>query len=262
MSSLRSIFIWLFSFLLILLWLPLLAVIRVFDRDPVVYRTGRWFRRLGVAMTRVNPSWQVRLSGLPVENPRNPYVVVSNHQSFADIPILSNLPWEMKWVAKVSLFRTPFVGWMMAMAKDIKVDRTSARSGALAMLQARRALEQKCSVIFFPEGTRSEDGRVRAFSDGPFHLAVRMGIPVLPIAVEGSYRCLPKKSWRFGKPEDIMVAVLPPAPTEGYAESSVARLREEVRGKIIRQIADWRGVPVSDVDGLPDTTYEKQKPDR
>ncbi len=262
MSPARSIFIWLVFFLLILFWLPLLAVIRLFDRDPVVYRTGRWFRRLGVAITRVNPSWQVRLSGLPVENPRNPYVVVSNHQSFADIPILSNLPWEMKWVAKAGLFRVPVVGWMMAMAKDIRVDRSSARSGALAMLQARRTLEQKCSVIFFPEGTRSEDGRVRGFSDGPFHLAVRMGIPVLPIAVEGSYRCLPKKSWRFGKPEDIMVAVLAPVSTERYSESAVAGLREEVRGMIVRQIADWRGVSVSDVDRNPIASPEKRKPDR
>ncbi|MDH3252705.1 MAG: 1-acyl-sn-glycerol-3-phosphate acyltransferase [Ignavibacteria bacterium] len=248
MSSLRSLSIWLVSLLLILFWVPLLAVIRLFDRDPIVYRTGRWFRRLGVAMTRVNPFWQLRLSGLPVENPRNPYVVVSNHQSYADIPILSNLPWEMKWVGKVELFRLPVIGWMMAMAKDIKVDRSSSRSGAMAMLQAKRTLEHKCSVIFFPEGTRSEDGLVKAFSNGPFHLAVKMGIPILPVAVEGSYRCLPKKSWKFGKPEEILVAVLPPVPTHPYAEGTVSELREEVRRRIIQQIAEWRGVPAESVD--------------
>jgi len=101
-----------------------MALRRLFDRDPVRYRTGYLFRRLGKALTRINPSWRLHISGETIENPRRPYVVVSNHQSLADIPLISNLPWEMKWMGKVELFKLPVIGWMMRLAGDVSVDRT------------------------------------------------------------------------------------------------------------------------------------------
>ncbi len=249
MNSFRSLWIWLALATLVLLWLPLLACIRLFDRDPVRYRTGRWFRRLGVAMTRVNPGWRLTISGVRVDNPRRPYVVVSNHQSHADIPLISHLPWEMKWVAKRELFHIPVVGWMMRLAGDIPLDRRDPRSGARMLLQASRYLERKCSVMFFPEGTRSPDGRVQRFTDGAFHLAIRAGAPVLPLAVDGSRGCLPKKSWRFGRADRILLSVLPPVETSGLSSEDVSALRDQVRARIIAQVAAWRGVPEPAVDG-------------
>lgn len=249
MAAIRSALIWAALVALIVIWLPLLALIRLFDRDPVVYRTGRWFRRLGVAMTKVNPQWRVRLNGEMPANPRNPYVVVSNHQSHADIPILSWLPWEMKWVGKAELWKIPVIGWEMRLSKDIPVDRKDARSGAKAMLTAKGVLERKCSVIFFPEGTRSPDGRVHRFTDGAFHLALKAGVPILPVAVEGSRDCLPKKSWVFGPPADVTVRVLPPYSVEGKTVKDVAAVRDAVRGMILREVAAMRGVDVSLVDG-------------
>lgn len=249
---LESAWIWLAVAVLVLAWLPLLAVIRMVDRDPVRYRTGRWFRRLGIAITRVNPAWRLHIQGArAITQPRRPYVVVSNHQSMADIPLLSHLPWEMKWVAKRELFRLPVVGWMMRMAGDIPVHRTNARSGARAMKIAARYLEQHCSIMFFPEGTRSRDGRVGAFNDGAFHLAARQGVPVLPIAVDGSHDCLPKKSWRFGGRTEIQVRVLAPIQPDGSGKLDAARLRDEARAAIVRQLAHWRGVPAAEVDAVP-----------
>ena len=249
-STLRSLWIWFAVVALIIAWLPLLAVIRLIDRDQVRYRTGRWFRRLGVAITRVNPAWQLRISGERITDPRRPYVVVSNHQSFADIPLLSHLPWEMKWIGKVELFRLPFVGWMMKLAGDIPVDRQDRRSGAKMLLAAHKYLQQKCSVMFFPEGTRSLDGRVGRFNDGAFHLAIKAHVPVLPVAVEGSHGCLPKKSWRFGKPQEVFLKVLPPVETAEMSSDDMETLREKVRQMIIRQIAEWRQADPSTVDCL------------
>ncbi len=248
LNTLRSIWIWLAVITLIILWLPLLAIIRLFDRDPVHYRTGRWFRRLGVAMTSVNPSWRIHISGHKVDNPRRPYVVVSNHQSHADIPILSNLPWEMKWIAKKELFSLPFVGWMMKLAGDIPVDRTDRRSGAMMLLTAKRYLEQKCSVMFFPEGTRSRDGRIGLFNEGAFHLAVKAQVPILPVAVEGSFGCLPKKSWKFGKPSEVYVRILPEVDTAGLTAEGATSLCSTVRQMIIETVAELRGRDRSDVD--------------
>lgn len=249
-DTLRSLWAWVSIAVLLLLWLPLLALVRLFDRDPARYRTGRWFRRLGAAMTRVNPMWRVTVSGERIDDPRRPYVVVSNHQSLADIPVISRLPWEMKWVAKAELFRLPVVGWMMRLAGDIPVDRGDRRSGAQALIKARDYLDKHCSVMFFPEGTRSRDGRVHAFNDGAFALAVKTGVPVLPLVVEGTFDALPKHRWRFGRPAEIRVEVLPPVETAGLTRADVDALRRTVRDRIVARLADWRGVPADAVDAL------------
>jgi 1-acyl-sn-glycerol-3-phosphate acyltransferase len=248
--TLRSAWTWLAVASLILLWLPLLAVIRLFDTEPVRYRTGRWFRRLGVAMTKVNPAWQLSMSGTRITDPRHPYVVVANHQSMADIPLISHVPWEMKWVGKVELFRLPVVGLMMKLAHDIPVDRADRRSGATMLLRCLKVLEQKCSVMFFPEGTRSPDALLGRFNEGAFHLAITAQVPVLPLAIEGSYACLPKKSWKFGEPATILLKVLEPVETRGMTLANVEGLRDMVREMIARQLAEWRGVSVEQVDRL------------
>jgi 1-acyl-sn-glycerol-3-phosphate acyltransferase len=260
MNSLRSLWIWFAVIILIILWLPLLTVIWLFDRDPVHYRTGRWFRRLGVAMTKVNPAWRLHFSGERVDNPRRPYVVVSNHQSHADIPILSNLPWEMKWIGKEELFRVPIIGWMMKLAGDIPVDRQDRRSGAKMLLVANTYLQQKCSVMFFPEGTRSPDGRVGRFTDGAFLIAIKAGVPILPVAVEGSYNCLPKKSWKFGKPSDVFVKILPPVETSGMNALDTEALRWRIREMILAEVAQTRGVRPDLVDALAPVSAT-EKPD-
>jgi 1-acyl-sn-glycerol-3-phosphate acyltransferase len=246
----RSSIIWLTASLIIFLWLPLLAISRLFDPDPVLYRTGYLFRKLGNALLWANPAWRLHISGETITNPRNPYMVVSNHQSLADIPLISNLPWEMKWMGKVELFKLPIIGWMMHLSGDISVDRKNPRSGAQALIKAQRYLEKHCSVMIFPEGTRTLDGRVRPFTDGAFHLAIRAKVPVLPLVVDGSRDCIPKHSWRFGKPSDIHLKVLPPIDTGSMTMEDVATLRDQVRRAIMTEIAGWRSVPIEEVDGL------------
>ncbi len=253
-TILRSTWVWVAIITLIIVWLPLLAVLRVFERDPAIYRTGRWFRRLGAAMTRVNPAWKISLKGVPDPVVRRALVVVSNHQSLADIPVISRLPWEMKWVAKRELFSLPLVGWMMKLSGDIPLERGDARSGARVLVYAGRYLKHNCPVILFPEGTRSMDGRVGRFSDGPFHLAIASHVPVLPIVVDGTRDALPKKDWRFGDISKIRVVVLPEVPTDGLSRDDVPALRDRVRDMICTALAEGRGAPRASVDALlPDT---------
>ena len=247
-STLRSLYTWTTTILLIVVWLPLMAVVRLFDRDPARYHTGRTFRLLGAAMTRVNPAWKIHLSGLEhIGDPRRPYVIVSNHQSNADIPVVSRLPMEMKWVGKKALFDLPIVGWMMKLAGDIEVDRGDPRSRAKVLIKAREYLEKRCSVIFFAEGTRSHDGRVLPFTDGAFRLAIKEQVRILPIAIEGTGDALPKQSWKFGGASQIFLRVLPPVETAGLRVADVPTLRERVRGQIAAEIARQRGVPAETV---------------
>ena len=245
----RSLLMWFTFSILLFIWLAMLAVRRLFDRDPVLYRTGFLFRKLGNAIIRINPSWRLHISGEIISDPRRPYVVICNHQSLVDIPLISNLPWEMKWVAKEELFKLPIVGWMMRLSGDIPVNRKSPRSGAQALIKAHRILEQKCSVMIFPEGTRSLDGRVQQFTDGAFHLAIKAKVPILPLVIEGTRDCIPKNSWRFGKPSDIFLKVLPPFDTSSLKIEDVAMFRDNVRTAIMKQIAEWRSVPIEVVDG-------------
>lgn len=246
----KSLLIWTGIVLLLLFWLPILALIRFFDRDRVRYRTGYYFRRLGYFISKLNPAWKIDLEGGENIDDRHPYVMVSNHLSNADIPVISNLPWEMKWVAKKSLFDMPVLGWMMKMSGDISVDRTASNKRIGVFKQCKYYLDQKISVIFFPEGTRSRSGKVNRFAVGAFNLAIREQVPVLPIVLDGTQDCLPKKSWVFKKADIyVRMKVLKPISTVGLATSDAVKLKDKVRQNMIEQLAEWRGVDHSDVDG-------------
>ena len=237
---LRSAWIWAASAALVLLWVPLLATIRLFDSEPRRLRTARWFRRLGVALAKVNP-WRIHISGAENLKPNQVYVVVSNHQSLADIPVISHLKLDTKWLAKAELFRLPFVGWMMRMAGDVPIDRSDRRKGAQAMLRCARYLRQRCSVVFFPEGTRSPDRHVLPFNEGPFQLAIRERISILPLVVEGSGAALPPHSWLFGKTQDVHLRILEAVSVEGWNIKQVLALRDEVRQRIVDELDRLRG---------------------
>jgi 1-acyl-sn-glycerol-3-phosphate acyltransferase len=254
-TVLLSLWAWFAIGVLLLLWLPIMAVARLVDRDPARYYAGLTLRWLGRSMTYVNPFWDIEIEGPYPENPRNPYVVVSNHFSQADPPIIARVPWEMKWVAKKALFDLPVAGWLLRLSGDIPVDRTDKRSRARVLERATFYLERACSVMFFPEGTRSRDGRVRRFSDGAFRLAIKQDVPVLPLAVDGTHEALPKHSiWFNPDVETIRVKVLDPVDTDAYGLGQTRELQRRVRARIVEQIATWRGVPLAEADALDDTS--------
>jgi 1-acyl-sn-glycerol-3-phosphate acyltransferase len=260
MRYLVSLWVWAAIATLIVLWVPITAVVWLFDRDPAKYTTGYCLRILGRCLTYVNPFWDIEVDGAFPENPRNPYVCVSNHFSQGDPPIIARVPWEMKWVAKAELFRLPFAGWLLKMSGDIEVDRRDRDSRAKTLVTARDYLEKKCSVMFFPEGTRSRDGRVHRFSDGAFRLAIKAGVPVLPIAIEGTQEALPKHTiWFTPNPEKIRVRVLEPVDTSTYAPGEARELQREVRARIIAQLAEWRGQDPSEVDALAGTDADAEE---
>jgi 1-acyl-sn-glycerol-3-phosphate acyltransferase len=237
---LRSAWIWAASATLIVLWVPLLATIRLFDRDPLRLRTGRWYRKLGPVLATINP-WRIHVSGREHVDTHQVYVIVSNHQSMADIPVISHVRLDTKWLGKAELFRFPVLGWMLRMAGDVPIDRDSRRVGAKAMLQCARYLRQGCSVVFFPEGTRSRDGRVLPFNEGPFHLAIREQVPILPLVVEGSGAALPRNSWIFGPAQDIHLRILEPVSIAGWNIKQVPALRDAVRQRIVDELERVRG---------------------
>jgi 1-acyl-sn-glycerol-3-phosphate acyltransferase len=230
LKRLISLWVWFSASLIVMVWVPWMALVYsvTATRDPGRYVVGRWFRRAAVLVSTLNPLWRFRTTGVRIHDPRRPYVAVSNHESFADIFLLSHLPWEMKWLSKEAIFKIPLMGWMMRMAGDIAVRRGDATSRSDALLACRDRLRKGVSVMIMPEGTRSSDGQVQKFHDGAFRLAVETGCPILPIAVAGTRAALAKGSWVFGRATAI-ARVLPPVETTGMTLEDVPALRERVR---------------------------------
>lgn len=249
-QRLTSLLIWSGIVLLILIWYPWLFLSSRIERDPSRYRTGQRFRKLGKWISKVNPNWHVRTEGWQAIDPRSPYVMVSNHLSNADIPVISNLPWEMKWVAKRELFRLPLVGAMMRWARDIPIDRGSSRAQTGSFKQMVETLNRRVSVIFFPEGTRSADGRMRRFNRGAFDLAIRHKVPVLPMIISGTEGCLPKNSWIFEPDVHVTLRVLDPVPTDGLGRDQAEELMQKVRNRMAEALMEVRNEPRESVDSM------------
>jgi 1-acyl-sn-glycerol-3-phosphate acyltransferase len=228
--TLVSLWVWLVFGITTLVTLPIMLLLYLATgwRDPGRYLVGRAFRQIGVITFLVNPLWKVKISGVTLDNPRRPYVAVSNHESFADILLLCNLPWEMKWMSKIEILRIPYLGWMMRLAGDIPIDRGSRESAVKAMELSRTALKNRVSVMIFPEGTRSTSDEMLPFKDGAFRLAIKTGTPLLPLALIGTRDALAKHDWRFG-PADAEVRVLPPVAVEGLTLKDTETLKERVR---------------------------------
>jgi 1-acyl-sn-glycerol-3-phosphate acyltransferase len=234
-QSVLSLWAWFVLVICILLWFPLLIIVLVltapFDRGR--YVTGYLFRRIGPVMAKLNPLWRFRYSGTMPPDPRRPFVVVSNHESFADILLISHLPWEMKWLSKAELFRIPVMGWMMWLAGDIPVKRGVGPSAVEAMERCREVLRRRVSVMIFPEGTRSKTSEMLPFKDGAFRLAIETGVPLLPLAVYGTRTALPKHGWRFGRSR-AEVRVLEPVETAGLTLADVPQRKVRIRDMIVR----------------------------
>jgi 1-acyl-sn-glycerol-3-phosphate acyltransferase len=228
--TLASLWTWFVLGTMVFFWVPLLAITVgitwPFDRDR--YLAGRLFRQIGVVTAKANPLWKFRWSGTRPADPRRPYVVVSNHESFTDILLLSHLPWEMKWLSKAEIMRIPFLGWCMQLAGDIPIWRGKVDSARDAMARSLEVLKRKVSVLIFPEGTRSTGEEMLPFKDGAFKLAITAGVPVLPLVVTGTRNALAKHDWRMN-PADATVTVLDPIETTGLTLDDVGALKERVR---------------------------------
>lgn len=235
--------------ILLLAWLPILGVVTLLDRHDI-RRRGRWMRKFGRASARVAPQWRFRVEGRPpADIDRRAYVVVANHQSTADPWLLSSLRWDMRWIAKASLFKAPVIGWLMRLGGDLSVVRGQGASVKVMLAEARATLARGMSLMIFPEGTRSPDGALGRFKDGAFELAIASGAPILPVVVDGTHHCRPKGSWWFGE-ADAVAKVLPPIATDGLTLADVPALREQVRAVIATELVRLRNAPLPPVAAL------------
>ena len=165
-------------------------------------------------------------------------ILMPNHQSHFDIPVLLGaLDTEFRWLAKAELFKIPIFGRAMRSCGYISIDRSNRESAFASIGKAADAIRGQVSVLIFPEGTRSPDGRLRPFKKGGFVLAVDAGVPILPIGIHGTRRILAKNRWLFD-PGPVVLSVHPPIVTRGYDRDHKEALMDLVRQSLNEAVTE------------------------
>lgn len=187
-----------------------------------------------------NPFWSVKVSGKQNVERKKVYVMVSNHQSIMDILVLFKTFLHFKWVSKSSMFKAPLLGWNMKLNGYISIHRGDPSSRERCMATCRRWIEKGSSIVFFPEGTRSKDGKISRFKLGAFRLALETGADILPLVIRGSDKAVPKHSAMLTNKTKMSIEVLPSVSVRGFDKSRIdaeaERLADQVRDLIKRAL--------------------------
>lgn len=206
----------------------------LFDRQKKLlhYLTIGW----GYHFVKLNPFWSCRFEGMENLLPGRSYVIVANHQSLADIFVLSGLKHHFRWVVKDSLMKVPFFGQIMKLNGDVAVKRGDIKSIKVMMSDCQFWLKKNVSVLIFPEGTRSEDGKISQFRDGPFRLSIDCDVPVVPVVISGTRQVLAKHALVFNFAADMTVRILPPVMPASFERSPV-NMRRSVQALMTDHLA-------------------------
>lgn len=203
------------------------------DRSASLWAMRRW------CQTSARGLW-IDVDAGGVENvPQGAFVYCANHQSLLDILVLGAvLPGDFKWAAKRSLMKIPFLGWHLRLAGHVPVDRQAgSRTAAQVIGRFEEVLKGGKPLLVFPEGTRSEDGIVRPFKNGGFYAAIRAGVPVVPVALEGTHQLMKKGAIDSGDGtmRQVRIRIGKPlyAKTEGREGPRVNELRERTHAAVL-----------------------------
>jgi 1-acyl-sn-glycerol-3-phosphate acyltransferase len=220
--------------------------------SSIVDRSGyfaHWCARMWSRLILATSGVRVVTRGLERLEPGKTYVFVANHQSIFDIPILFwTLPYQLRIIAKESLGNIPFMGWHLRRAGHMLVDRTRPEPTRI-IGWASRLTSHGLSLIVFPEGTRSRDGRVARFKGGSFYVALEAGLPVVPLSVVGS-RHVMLKGRVTTYPGEVGLIVHEPIDTRGLAGSDAKEFGERVRRIIAPDAESDLGAEPPDVDAV------------
>lgn len=196
---------------------------------------GAWSMRFGRAWSRmILGGTGVRVRVLHPERFGNgeTFVIAANHESFYDILVLfARLPMKISFLAKRNLFRLPILGWSMAAAGFVPVDRGERRRGAATVDAALKRAGKGSSLIVFPEETRTRTGELLPFKAGAALLAIRSGLPILPIGIGGTYGVLRRGGFTV-TPAEVAISVGEPIPVAGLSSRERRDLTERLRERV------------------------------
>lgn len=206
-----------------------------FDKRRIILHklTTFWGRIILFAM----PAWKIIIEGKDKIDKNKTYMIVANHQSEIDIPLCLMINSHFKFVSKHEVLYIPFFGQMIWFNKYITLKRGFMDSVAKMMKQCENNINDGNSVLLFPEGTRSKDGKIKDFKSGAFILAKSSKIPILPIIIEDSYNALTSKSYNKFKRHKIYLKVLDEISYTEYANLDPTEIANQVKQKVENELA-------------------------
>jgi len=216
-------------------WSSLACLAAAVDRsgESMVWIARQWTRWIfGSCGIRAD------VEGLENIDPKQPYVIMTNHQSVLDIgAVIQTLPVSFRFVAKKELTWIPVFGWALPLAGHVIIDRRERSKAVSSLQRAAQRIRDGVNVIIFPEGTRSATGDLQAFKSGGFHLAIQAQVPILPATISGTRVLTPKHSLRV-ESGTVKVIYGKPIPTTGLSIDDRGALKEQVRQAIFQGF-DW-----------------------
>ena len=198
-------------------------------REPLI-AVGLWAMRVSRRILGI----RIEAYGLEWIRKGTPYVIMPNHASFIDGPlVMLFIPGAARAVLKKSVLRIPIVGTAMRFVGFVPVDRKGAEGGKKSIARAASLMKKKgYSFLIFPEGTRTLDGRPGPFHRGGFFLALESGAPIIPVTISGTRELMPKGQW-YARPGTIRAVFHEPVPVTGFTLETMACLMEKVREAIL-----------------------------
>jgi len=242
MDIIKSLYTWVFSVLFIVLMFPV-TIIMWLMAAPFGYGSflvHRWLSWQGRVMIRVSPLWKLKITGRENYVPGTNYVIISNHQSLLDIPVVKCLKLDYRWISKLENFRVPVLGQSMHLAGYISITRGNKESVVKMMEQSERVLKKGESLFIFPEGTRSPDRQIKRFKSGAFRLALETGTPILPVIIDGTGAVLPRKGIIFSSGYILKMQILKPILTDEFMSDDPDKLAMEVQKMMTGALEELR----------------------
>ncbi len=223
-------FIWMASFIIWMFFYSLTIAAITWRTEPAMGTARTFFGPVNIPLGFS----KLTIAGRENFPLRPPYLIMMNHQSMADIMFGWMAPYHaVRFVGKRALMFVPVIGWVMWAFGMVGIDRSNVVQATRSLKKAALILKQKRRVIMvFPEGTRTNDGKIGAFKKGVFVLAIHAGVPIVPIAIEGAAVMVPKRGWR-PRPAHVRMSVGKPIETDGLSENSRDALMTQVRDTII-----------------------------
>lgn len=205
------------------------------DRSGKAYFwCGRTWTKISLIVCRI----RLTVEGIDKVDPYGNYILVSNHASMFDIPVLMNTFPHVRIMFKKELSYVPLWGWALRWGYHIMVDRKKGAEAVKSLDRAANDIKAGGQVLLFAEGTRTRDGKLQSFKRGAFSLAAKSGVPIVPVTINGSYKILPKGSFDI-RPAHIMVIVDPPIETTSLqTRDDEMKMMEDVRGIIARNYVE------------------------
>jgi 1-acyl-sn-glycerol-3-phosphate acyltransferase len=228
--------------LLLTFWFGAIGVIAPFviilgivtKNENFIYTPVRFFVRVGLALVRV----RVEVSGLERLDPKQTYLFTPNHQSMIEAPlVVTYLGRNPAFLAKKELFKYPIFGFGMRVIGVVPVDRGNSQAAIESARKGAENLRKGKPYVVYPEGTRTQRGRLLPFKKGAFMMAIQAGVPVVPVTISGSAAIMPKGEVKV-TPGTVWITVHEPISTEGFNRDNIAELMETTRARILSALSE------------------------